>query len=434
MLTKNEQIAQTRQSTKERRSKMVPKIIKVKIQKNQLSKVDIDHLEGIFREAKWLRNLAVSELYGPRNSFNYSALKKVEVLTKDGSYVCRDLKYLTSQMKQKVVDEIDSNLSSLSTLKKNGCKVGNLKYKSRVWTVGLKQYGTTYKIMTHNKIRIQGFGYKYLKVNGLKQLNNYDNYEFADAKLIKKSSGYYVYITIYIESKKLDHSKLKIGLDFGISNALTFSDGTIVNYQLEESDRLKNLNRKLSRQEKGSNSWKTTKAKIKKEEEKHTNRKTDTANKIISYLNHEFAVYFQDENLTAWHRKKSMARGSKKIQHGILGKVKDGLKKSSDNVMLDKWIVTTATCSKCFNKTKHSLDKRKFKCSYCGYENHRDVHAAQNMIVLSSSGTDGSLNSTVDPSEGQKPLLDIDLIEKIPRVVVYNMHTKPEDHNFLDYD
>ena len=186
MPTKNELIAKTRKATKERRRQMTPKIIKVKIQENRLSKADIEHLEGIFREAKWLRNLAVSELYGPISEFNYSALKKVEVLNKDGEYEHRELKYLTSQMKQKVVDEIGNNLSSLSSLKKNGSKVGALKYKSRVWAVGLKQHGITYKVIAHNKICIQGFGSRALKVNGLEQLNAYNNYEFANAQLIKK--------------------------------------------------------------------------------------------------------------------------------------------------------------------------------------------------------------------------------------------------------
>ena len=172
-----------------------------------------------------------------------------------------------------------------------------------------------------------------MKVNGLEQLSVYDNYEFADAKLIKKASGYYIHITVYVEPKKLDYFKPKIGVDFGISNALTFSDGIIVNYQLEESGRLKNLNRKLSRQEKGSNGWKKTIAKIRKEEEKRTNRKIDSANKLISCLNQGFSVYFQDENLSSWRRKKSVAHGNRKIQNGILGRVKDGLRKYSDNAV-----------------------------------------------------------------------------------------------------
>lgn len=54
--------------------------------------------------------------------------------------------------------------------------------------------------------------------------------------------------------------------------------------------------------------------------------------------------------------------------------------------------------------------------------------------TLSSSGTDGSLNSTVDPSEGDKPLLDVGLIEQIPRVVMHNVYAKPEDHMLLSCD
>lgn len=228
--------------------------------------------------------------------------------------------------------------------------------------------------------------------------------------------------------KKVDYYKPKLGVDFGISNALIFSDGVAINYQLGESDRLKNLNRKLSRQEKGSNGWKKTVAKVRKEEEKRTYRKTDASNKLVSYLNQSFSVHFQDENLSSWCRKKSIAHGGRKIQNGILGRVKTGLRKSSDNIMLDRWVPTTSTCQKCFKKTKHSLDKRIFKCAYCGYTKPRDVHSSQNMIILSPSGTDGSLNPTVDTSEGEEPLLDIGLIEKIPRVVIYNIYAKPEDY------
>jgi len=33
-------------------------------------------------------------------------------------------------------------------------------------------------------------------------------------------------------------------------------------------------------------------------------------------------------------------------------------------------------------KTKHDLDERTFVCSHCGFIADRDVHAAQNMIVM----------------------------------------------------
>ena len=76
--------------------------------------------------------------------------------------------------------------------KKAGLKVGRLQYKHECNEINLKQFGNTYKIKSHNKISVQGIGV--LVVNGLKQIN-LDEVEFANAKLIKKPSGFYIHLT-----------------------------------------------------------------------------------------------------------------------------------------------------------------------------------------------------------------------------------------------
>ena len=113
-------------------------------------------------------------------------------------------------------------------------------------------------------------------------------------------------------------------------------------------------------------------------------------------LKKNYIICFQDELLNSGKRKKSKHRFSfgRKVQHGILGRVKDKLKKNSSNVMLESSVPTTQTCPVCGCLTKHSLDKRKYHCEHCGYENpDRDVHSAKNMILLSGYGTYRSLNT-----------------------------------------
>ena len=62
--------------------------------------------------------------------------------------------------------------------------------------------------------------------------------------------------------------------------------------------------------------------------------------------------------------------------------------------MLESSVPTTQTCPVCGCLTKHSLDKRKYHCEHCGYENSdRDIHSAKNMILLSGYGTYRSLNT-----------------------------------------
>ena len=182
----------------------------------------------------------------------------------------------------------------------------------------------------------------------------------------------------------------------GIKDQLTFSNGVKVNFYLEESEQLKGLMRKLSRQTKGSNQYKQTLTRIKKIYEYYNNKKNDVVNKLNHVLKQNYIVCFQDELLNSWKHKKSKQKFSfgRQVQHGILGRVKDKLKKNDSTVMLESSVPTTQTCPVCGCLTKHSLDKRKYHCNHCGFENpDRDIHSAKNMILLSGYGTYRSLNT-----------------------------------------
>ena len=195
----------------------------------------------------------------------------------------------------------------------------------------------------------------------------------------------------------------------GIKDQLTFSNGVKVNFYLEESEQLKGLTRKLSRQVKGSNQYKQTLNRIKRIFEHQSNKKNDVVNKLNSILSKNYIICFQDELLNSWIRKKSKRKFNfgRKVQHGILGRVKDKLKKNPSNVMLESSVPTTQTCPVCGCLTKHSLDKRKYHCNHCGFENaDRDVHSANMMVLLSGYGTYRSLNTDTVSTEKMVGLLN----------------------------
>ena len=246
-------------------------------------------------------------------------------------------------------------------------------------------------------------------MNGLEQIN-LDKVEFANAKLIKKPSGFYIHLTVY--TKKQSQSTLEkevLGLDMGIKDQLTFSNRVKVNFYLEESEQLKGLMRKLSRQTKGSNQYKQTLTRIKRIYEHQRNKKSDVVNKLNSVLKRNYIICFQDELLCQWKHKKSKQKFSfgKQVQHGILGRIKSSLKKNPSNVMLESSVPTTQTCSECGCLTKHSLDKRQYHCDHCGHENSdRDIHSANMMVLLSGYGTYRSLNTDAVSTEKMISLLD----------------------------
>lgn len=120
---KNLKIKDTLRATKERRSQMVCRVFSVKVQENRLSCSKEEKLNRCFLEAKWLRNAVVAT-----DTLSLEDTSSVQVKTKD-SFETREIKTLSSQMKQSVVDSVKTDVSNLAKAKKAGLKVGRLQYK-----------------------------------------------------------------------------------------------------------------------------------------------------------------------------------------------------------------------------------------------------------------------------------------------------------------
>ena len=385
---KNLKIKESLHNTKERRSHMDCRVISVKVQENRLSRAKYEKIVHCFLEGKWLYNAVVAT-----DTLSLEDTSSVQIKVND-TFETREIKTLSSQMKQSVVDSAKTNVSNLAKTKKVGLKVSRLKFKKECNEIDLKQFGQTYAIKGKNKIRVQNIGV--LTVSGLEQIN-LDEVEFANAKLIQKPSGFYINITFYSKKQpEILTEKEILGLDMGIKDQLTFSNGVKVNFYLEESEQLKGLMRKLNRQVKCSNQYKQTLNRIKRIYEHYNNKKNDVVNKLNSILSKHYIICFQDELLRQWQQKKSKRKFSfgRKVQHGILGRIKDKLKKNSSNHILESSVPTTQTCPVCGCLTKHCLDKRIYHCSHCGFENQdRDAHSANMMVLLSGYGTYRSLNT-----------------------------------------
>lgn len=385
---KNAAIKKSMQETRARRASQVARVVDLKVVSNRLNRAQREALAMIFVEAKWLRNAVVAS----EDAFEYKIGATVPVKTKDGQIEEREFRHLGSQMKQSVHSQVLSDIKGLSALKKNGHKVGSLGFTGRVSSIDLKQYGGTHRI-TSNRIKVQNIPGR-LTVRGTHQIGDA---EPANAKIVRRADGYHVLLTIFIDrsSERADvpfTPGTEIGLDMGMKTAITLSDGTAIHAVFGESDRLKRLRRKKSRQVKGSNGYWRTRALIARESQKITRRKDDAANKVVRALLAHEVVYLQDEMISSWKTRSGFFSGGKRVQESILGRVKSKLVSHPRAVVLPRYVATTATCV-CGVKTKHAPDRREFACPSCGYRADRDVHAAQNMIrlgkLLNTSGTEG---------------------------------------------
>lgn len=368
-----QKIRQTFQETKIKRKTQHCKVFQLKIDMSRLNKQELEQLKMFFVEAKWIYNYVLRSedpfLYNTKNL-------KIQVMNKDEVLEEKELKFLPARMRMTIVQILQQNIKSLANLKTKNKKTGKLKFKSQINSIDLSLYGQSHKVVK-NRLKILGLK-RHLVVRGLKQIKN--TFELANAKLIQKSSGYYVYITCfeYIKPEQIVKTGKEIGLDFGIKNNITTSEGATFNLSIPETERLKRLQRKLSRQQKSSKNRYKTRLKIQKEYEKISNKKQDVANKFCNaILTRNDVVYMQDENLKGWHK-----TFGKQIQHSCMGRIKSQLLRSSKTRMIDRWYPSTKRCYKCGTDNVLSLNERVYKCSSCGLVEDRDVKAAKTIMYV----------------------------------------------------
>ena len=403
---KNKQIAETLRLTMLKRNSQICKTFKFKVDQSRLNCRQKEGLKMLLVEAKWIYNYIIS------TDSAYSIIDKdLKVITrkdKNGLDIDTTLHYISASTRQQLIKQIQDQIKGLSQLKKSGLNVGKLKFKSEVNSLKFKQYGVTHDIRGKNKIKLQGIK-KPIIVNGLKQLAKYDNIDYTTANLMYDGIDYYISLTCFIDKEEKQYKNDIVGIDMGVSTSLTLSDGTKYNISIGESEKLKRLQVKLSKQKKGSNNRYKTIKKIRKEYIHINNKKNDISNKIVSnILSNYKTIIIQDEQIESWkttkvelkeiedkNEKEKRKKTNSKIQHSVLGRVKAKLIACDRTVVLDKWFPTTKYCNKCGTKVELGLEDRIFECPNCKTKEDRDIHAANNMIwfyhkynKLDRSGTD----------------------------------------------
>jgi transposase len=326
-----DRISKTRNETRKRHSCMICKTFELKIDSSRLNKIQKESLKMLFIEAKWFYNHLLNE----RDKIFEADCKQKEILVKNknGEFETRTLKFLGTKYRQSIIQSMRRTIYALSQAKKCGNKVGKLKFKKEFSALNLiftkkggKSGGGYY--ICDNKVKIIGMNRKMLVVNGGDQLPK--NCEFGPARLLRRPSGFYVYVTTYskkeeIEEKGIDKKLKEVGLDFGVKEMITTSDSEVISHvSIQESDHLKRLQQKLNRSQKGSKNRYKTIQKIRIEYEKIVNKKEDISNKIVHKLVSIYkTIYVQDDNFNGWAKKKQ--HWSKIIHHSCLGRIKEKL-------------------------------------------------------------------------------------------------------------
>lgn len=320
----------------------------------------------------------------PDNSifdYKYTEHKDVVHYDKDNNPVHSSIT-LPSVLHRATVAQKKTDIVNLAKAKSHGRKIGALKFKRQVDCIPIITGFT--QIIDGCRITIPGF--KKIRVNGLNQLHQFETFEIADAKLVRKASGYYVKISIMLPKSLRKPTNREVGLDFGIKDSITTSNGDKYNCKVQESEYLKYLSKMLNRHktEKDSKRRWRCKCQLAREYERLANRRKDIANKIYNKLVTDYdVIYFQDEQIKNWQK----GLFGKAVQSSCLGSLKQrlvALEASGRSFKISKWEPTTKLCPMCGCINHPTLADRIYKCD-CGYTMDRDTHSARVVLMIGSS-------------------------------------------------
>ena len=174
----------------------------------------------------------------------------------------------------------------------------------------------------------------------------------------------------------------------GIKDLIVTSDGEKYSNpkEIEKYEkRLKRLQRKLSRQVKGSNNYNKTKEKLSKIYNKIKNSRKHNiikvVNKIVSSNDIIVSEKLKVKEMSQNHRiaKLILDASFNKICNLMKWKIKQ---QGKYYYQIDTYYSSSKICSHCSNKTEKTKDLsiRKWDCEVCGNENDRDINASINIM------------------------------------------------------
>ncbi|KAA8831976.1 hypothetical protein EMO89_00155 [Bifidobacterium tissieri] len=417
---RNLKIKENGRATRERRKGQATGVVTLKVDRVKLTDAQVEAIEGQFREARWVYNEAVSS----GDVFKYKPGRTVMVRLPDGSMERRDVRFLSAQEAQSIVELARNAVRGLSVMKSRGRRVGALKHVREVNAIPLKQYGRTYELRDPSGVRGDGIR-PYVRVEkvpglmhvtGAGQLAAWD--EVGPATLIRKGLGdYRLAVTVFMDKDRREAERearraawedaapvlYRVGgVDAGLENAITESDGTRSGrIGIPEPAKLGHWQARLAKHKdaKGadgrghSRSWWEAKERVDAIYDEVARARDARALEEYQRLTVKYSVLFvQDEQIASWARRDGFVRGGRTIHKGIIGRLWALFRREANEaarmgrpsrvIVIDRCQPTTSWCYKCGRRTKHRPGLRVFHCAWCGFEEDRDVHAARNMVVL----------------------------------------------------
>jgi len=295
-----------------------------------------------------------------------------------------DLQKVYSKALQMVNYTLWSNIKALSAFKKNGRKIGKLRFKGKDWykTINYNQSG--FKIdQDHSLLHLS-------KIGDIKIKLHRKTDGVIKAVLIKKSGKeWYAIVQTEPGPNIPDPETRSIGIDVGLKSFAVDTDGNSVEnprFAEKAAIKVKSIQRRLSRSEKGSNNRRKLKDKLSKVHERINNQRTDFLHKLSRhYVNNYDTICVEDLDVKGLKEKGHNKGVHRSIYDASWSKFMFMLSYKAESAGRKLIKVdprnTTQRCSSCGSIVKKELSDRVHECPYCGFSCDRDYNASRNILI-----------------------------------------------------
>ena len=217
---------------------------------------------------------------------------------------------------------------------------------------------------------------------------HHDN--IRQATLTKLPCGEY-YLSILVDGslthKGLQDTDKAVGIDLGVKDFVITSDGEVFNnlhFKKSQANKIKRLQRQLSRKEKGSNNRNKAKIKLAKAYKKINDRKQYYLHQVSNILiNENQVICMEDLNVKGMLRNHKLAESIQEMNFGEFRRMLEYKARWYNRkiVFVDRFYPSSKTCHNCGYINKElKLSDRRWICPQCGGVIERDHNAALNIL------------------------------------------------------
>ena len=201
----------------------------------------------------------------------------------------------------------------------------------------------------------------------------------------KEVSGWFVIFTLETQKEFLPKTGLAVGIDAGIENFMTLSNGEQIEncrYLEVSQKKIRVIQRSVARKRKGSASRRKAVIKLRKIHAKIKNQRNDFAHKISTRIVKEFDIIAIEKLNILGMSKGILAKQIHDVAwNNFFQKLKYKAENAGRSVVEVNPNGTSQTCI-CGARVEKTLAQRQHICLQCGYSNHRDIVSAKVILKL----------------------------------------------------